>query len=84
MGRIGGPSSTATDPSANFISIPTSVLAKDGMYFDSESFSASLPSSISIIAARQVIGLVMDLMEKIVSGLMGVPVLTSCTPKLFR
>jgi hypothetical protein len=84
IGWIGGTSLTADMPLIILVSCPTFTLAKDGMYLDSGSLSASLPSSTSIIAARQVIGLVMEWMAKIVSGLIGVPVRTSCTPKLFR
>ena len=41
------------------------------MYFDTGSVSAILPSSISIIAARLVIGLVIECTAKIVSGVIG-------------
>ena len=83
-GWIGGTSSSAIEPSGFVVSIPTFVPAKRGMYFDTGSVSASLPSSISIIASTLVIGLVMEWMAKIVSGVMDSRVLTSRTPNSLK
>lgn len=80
-GRTGGSSSSFALPSG---SMPTLVSAKSGMYFETGSVRASLPSSISIIAPRHVIGLVIEWIEKIVSGVIARPVLVSRTPMLFK
>ena len=76
-GRSGGTSVRTGAPSTALVAIPTFTPAKAGMYFDTGSDGASLPSSISIVAARHVIGLVIECSAKIVSGLIGVPVVTS-------
>ena len=71
-------------PLSVLVSTPTCTLAKDGMYFETGSVSASLPSSISIIAARLVIGFVIECSAKMVSGVIGCLVATSRTPKHLR
>ena len=55
--------------------------AKAGMYFDTGSASDSLPSSIRIMAATVVIGLVIEAMRKIVSLVIGALVSLSRKPK---
>ena len=60
IGRLTASRARTEPPSASRFSTPTSTLAKAGMYFDSGSLSASLPSSTSIIAATDVIGFDME------------------------
>ena len=56
IGRSSGSSTNAGLPSSSGFSTPTFTSAKAGMYFETGSSSASLPSSTSIIAATDVIG----------------------------
>ena len=76
-GRSGGTSVRAGSPSPALEAMPTFTSAKAGMYLDTGSDGESLPSSTSIMAARQVIGLVIECSAKIVCGLIGAPVATS-------
>ena len=76
-GRSGGTSVRTGAPSAALAAIPTFTPAKAGMYFDTGSDGESRPSSISIVAARQVIGLVIECSAKIVSAFIDAPVVTS-------
>ncbi len=59
-GRFGGTSLRTESPLSVLESTPTFTAANAGMYFDTGSASASLPLSMSIIAARLVIGLVIE------------------------
>jgi len=54
------------------------------MYFERRSSSLSLPSSTSIIAATDVIDLVIEYSRKIVSGVIGCLLSGSRTPKLSK
>ncbi len=68
IGRFTGTSSRACSPFSAFFSTPTLALANDGMYLATGSSSPSLPWSISIIAATDVIGLVIEKRRKMVSS----------------
>ncbi|MET4517951.1 hypothetical protein ABIB81_007302 [Bradyrhizobium sp. I1.7.5] len=55
-GRLSGSSASAALPSSAFVSTPTFIAPKAGMYFATGSSSESLPCSTSIIAMTVVTG----------------------------
>src|SRR4029078_2994709 len=83
-GRFNGTSLRIGVPSEATELTPTFTSAKSGMNLETGSESESVPASISIIAARLVMGFVIEWSAKIVSGVIGRLVTTSRTPKHFN
>jgi hypothetical protein len=73
MGRFGGFSAISGFPDVgSVVSTPTCISLSSGKYFETGASSSSLPSSTNTIAATLVTGLVMDAIQKIESGFIGV------------
>src|SRR6266849_1147946 len=81
MGRRSGTRSSTGRPEASFLSTPSFMPAKEGMYLLTGSSSAIFPRSTSIIAATLVMVLVTEWIGKIASTVIGVAFSTSRLPK---
>src|SRR5712675_1358538 len=80
-GRRSGTRSSTGWPESSFLSMPTRMPAKEGMYLLTGSSRAIFPRSSSIIAATLVMVLLTEWIGKIVSAVIGVPFSTSRLPK---